>query len=122
VLFFNGIYLAFCDHIDGGVLVLCSIIGGLSGWALAVLATPADEDEGLKFNAYAKVISGFLSGFLFVKLNDLVSADRLGTFLNKDDNLRVAGFACGYAIAFFLIGLMWTFLVRMYTRAEKNSK
>lgn len=88
--------------------------------ALAVLATPADDKETLQFNAFAKAIAGFLTGVLFVKLNELVSVEDLKAFLKINDNLPKAGYACGYTIAFFLIGLMWTFLVRMYTRADKS--
>ena len=94
------------------------MVGDLIGWALAVLATPAGEKEGLQFNAYAKVVSGFLSGILFTKLNDLVSVGGVKNFLRKSDNLAQFGYAGGYALAFFLIGLMWTFLVRRYAQAR----
>jgi hypothetical protein len=120
VLTVNGCCLAIYRHISGGMLVLCSIIGGLVGWAVAVLATPAPENpnERLQFNAYAKVISVFLSGFLFTKLNSFFTAKRVNSFLERPDNLAQVGFASGYTLAFFLIGLMWTFLVRRYTQAR----
>jgi hypothetical protein len=118
VLFLNAAWLTRYHHIYAGVPVLCSVVGDLIGWALAVLATPAGEKEGLQFNAYAKVVSGFLSGILFTKLNDLVSVGGVKNFLRKSDNLAQFGYAGGYALAFFLIGLMWTFLVRRYAQAR----
>jgi hypothetical protein len=88
-LVFNGLWVVTHDKIDGGVLVLCSVVGGLVGWALAILATPTDEKEKLQFNAFAKVIAGFWSGFLIVKLNDVFSVRGFKAFLNKDDNLQM---------------------------------
>jgi hypothetical protein len=43
VLFLNAVWLTRDHHIYGGVLVLCSVVGGLVGWAFAVLATPTGE-------------------------------------------------------------------------------
>ncbi len=117
VLCLNAVWLTQRHQIYAGTLILCSVIGGLVGWALAVLATPAGDREGLQFNAYAKVVSGFLSGFLFTRLNDLFSVEDVRKVLNQSDNLAQIGYATGYAAAFFLIGLMWTFLVRRYAQA-----
>jgi hypothetical protein len=118
VLVINAVWLTKYHQIYAGVLVLCSVVGGLTGWALAVLATPANKKEGLQFNAYSKVISGFLSGFLFTKVNDLVSVGGVKNFLKQPGNLAQFGYAAGYALAFFLIGLMWSFLVRRYAQAR----
>jgi hypothetical protein len=81
----------------------------------------ASDKEGLQFSAYAKVVSGFLSGFLFTRLNDLFSVGGVKNFLKQSDNLAQFGYASGYALAFFLIGLMWTFLIRRYTETRGDA-
>ncbi|HEV2990560.1 MAG TPA: hypothetical protein VG759_19140 [Candidatus Angelobacter sp.] len=123
VLYVNAFFLTRCSfHIHGGMLVLCSIIGGLAGWTFAVLATPASGEERLQFNSYAKVVSGFLSGFLFTKFSNVISDTGLKNFLKQSDHLVQFGYGSGYTFAFFLIGLMWTFLVRRYTPAKGDGQ
>lgn len=117
VLALNGYFLCTEHNIYAGTLVLCSILGGLVGWAIAVLATPFDEKEAIRFSEYLKVTSAFLSGFIFTKLNEILTVADIKSFLSNANNLAQVGYACGYTLAFFLIGLMWTFLVRRYTRA-----
>jgi len=96
------------------MLILGSVIGGLIGWAIGVLATPTSEKEVMQFNAYAKLVSGFLSGYLFTKLNDLLSGTSIDKLFPHTNGPAQVGYACGYTFAFFLIGLMWTFVVRRY--------
>ena len=46
VLYMNAYFLTRCSyHIHGGMIVLCSILGGLAGWTLAVLVTPASVND-----------------------------------------------------------------------------
>jgi hypothetical protein len=122
VLTANGAWIVNSQNVHGGVLVVCSLIGGLIGWSLAVMATPANENEKLQFGAYARLVTGFLSGFVFTKLNELLSVQELRGFLQTGDNLVQVGYASGYAFACFLIGLMWTFLLRRYTQTRTGEE
>jgi hypothetical protein len=117
VLIANGVWIVNSQNVNGGALVVCSLIGGLIGWSLAVIATPANEKEKLQFGTYARLVAGFLSGFVFTKLSEFLSAQDLKGFLTTGDHLVQVGYASGYALACFLIGLMWTFLLRRYTQA-----
>lgn len=99
----------------GSYLLLCSVVGGLIGWALAVLASPTEKEKKM-FAGYAKIISGFLTAYVFVRLDPI-----LKDFVD-DPKLRteVAVVQLGYGLAFFLIGLMWTFLVRRYSKTPSD--
>lgn len=94
-------------------LILCSVIGGLIGWGVAVLATPRVKDDETTFAKYAKIISGFLSGWLVAKVDKPIQN------LFEDPKAIDARIAVriGYFVAFFLIGLMWTFLLRRNTES-----
>jgi hypothetical protein len=51
-----------------------ALTGALTGWFAGILATPLSKKEGQRFNELAKVISGFVSGYLLSKVDPLVGA------------------------------------------------
>src|SRR4051794_5528670 len=59
---------------DDPLLLLLALTGGLIGWVVGILATPLSDAEDQRFGELAKVISGFVSGYLLSKLDPLVSA------------------------------------------------
>jgi hypothetical protein len=101
-------HIAALDH-RWEYLVLCSMIGGLLGWTVAMLASPAERDRK-DFLTFSKLLSGFVSGFLLVKVTPL-----LDDYLKNPTAEVTTRVAFGFAA--FLVGLMWTFLVRRYSEA-----
>jgi hypothetical protein len=56
------------------LLALLALTGALTGWFAGILATPLSKKEGQRFNELAKVISGFVSGYLLSKVDPLVGS------------------------------------------------
>ncbi|MEO8547248.1 MAG: hypothetical protein ABI422_02655 [Sphingomicrobium sp.] len=63
-----------CVRSGDRLLLLLAVFGALLGWVVAILATPLSEGEGQRFGELAKVISGFVTGYLLSKLDPLVGA------------------------------------------------
>jgi hypothetical protein len=106
---------------DDPLLLLLALTGALIGWVVGILATPLSDAEGQRFGELAKVISGFVSGYLLSKLDPLVSA-----FLKPPApgqplalNAQTAQEVLLSLISFF-IALLFVFGGRMYWSPDKD--
>jgi hypothetical protein len=54
-------------------LILAGITAVALGWVFGILASPYSTNERSSFSELAKLIYGFLSGYLFSKLDPLIS-------------------------------------------------
>jgi hypothetical protein len=70
----GGYVVVRCVKSDDSLLILLALTGALIGWVVAILATPLSKDEGDRFGELAKIISGFVSGYLLSKVDPLIGA------------------------------------------------
>lgn len=95
-------------------LILLALTGALIGWVVGILATPLSDAEGRRFGELAKVISGFVSGYLLSKIDPLIDA-----LLSPDQgralimNVQV-GEEVLTTLSSFFIALLFVFGGRMY--------
>lgn len=66
--------VAFCWGSHDSVLQLLALTGAIAGWVAGVLAAPFSEHEKQQFGGLAKVISGFVTGYLLSKIDPLINA------------------------------------------------
>jgi hypothetical protein len=96
---------------DPGLQVTLCFLGGASGWAVGILASPLDEDEKRHFGDLSKAFVALGSGYVIGKLEgSFVSA--IADAIKQDGQLfsfRVALF-----LTLFTIGLLFTMIGRMY--------
>lgn len=76
-LFLDGGLIWFANTYQEGHYVqsfmLVGIMGSALGWIVGILASPYSADERSSFSDLAKLIYGFLSGYILSKLDPLIS-------------------------------------------------
>jgi hypothetical protein len=90
-------------------LVLAGLFGAAVGWGAGILISPYNPDEKGAFGETAKVIYGFLTGFVFSKF-DPVLTKAIETGDEKQWLL-----AC-FAFITFLVSTCLTYITRKYWR------
>lgn len=55
------------------LLSLLALLGGCLGWLTGILVVPLTKTEVSTFSVYAKVISGFVSGYALSKVDPLIT-------------------------------------------------
>jgi hypothetical protein len=94
-----------------GTLVfgLLALAGSALGYLTGVLVVPLSSNESERFTVYAKVISGFVTGYLLSKLDPVVTA-----MLAVDQNTGVSRITQPEVAAHFLITLC-SYLITLLT-------
>lgn len=90
--------------------ILIVVCGLVLGWLLGILLAPYSETEAKKFTAYAKAFSVFASGYLIGKIDKVVEALFQPNFIL----VPAHGFRFLSFLAALVIGLVFTFVFRMY--------
>lgn len=96
--------------LTGGLLVLC----GLLGWITGIILSPK-KSERSEFKGYREAIVVFIAGFASAKVGQFVDVDKIKLLLTTEQ------FQIQLIVAFgaFLIGLLFTFIGRR-TELEGN--
>lgn len=114
VLFAGLLWFAFTYQKGtmSAVLVLSGIIGVAFGWIIGIVASPYTAGEKSAFSEFAKLIYGFVSGYVLSKLDPLISKflDPKASY-GFDPQLTAIVF---FAIPTFLITVGVTYISRSY--------
>ena len=111
-------YFLFESAQERAVTVVVGVLGGALGWVLGILSSPYDKQERNQFSEYAKIVYGFLTGYLVSKadrLFELALADRL--FSTDAFVFRVLYFLAAFFLAFLI-----AFVGRRYERTPHASR
>jgi hypothetical protein len=120
-----GLYFAllwFARHYDNGqelqLLVLVGIVGGVAGWIVGILASPYDPAERSSFSDLAKLVYGFLTGYLVSKIDPVVNR-LLDVSPGKPTRPLIYGL---FAMACFMIAVAYTYIGRTYwiTKTQRS--
>jgi hypothetical protein len=93
--------------------LLC-IFGGVIGWFLGILGSPASTDQSEKFLEFRRAVSAFVSGFVLAKIEFFI--DRLSIH-NIDDPYLQLGRVLLFLIT-FCVALQFTFVTRLTGRPD----
>jgi hypothetical protein len=115
-----GAVLWYCISTGGKLLGLLALVGAIFGWVAGMLAAPKSENEKQHFGELAKVISGFVTGYLLSKLDPVIAA-----LLTIPKGARYAPIMEAAAteqvlitLASFGIALLFVFSGRLYWSSE----
>jgi len=108
--------IAFC--FEGWCLnVLLCLLGGVLGWFVGILGSPATNVQSEKFLEYRRALSAFVSGFLLARLDVLITHL---DFAKVGDAYLLLGRSLLFAITFFA-GLQFTFVTRLTDSRKDES-
>ena len=110
-----GAYNVHKNFDDQGIwlTVLIGVFGVLCGWILGVLSSPLDKNETQAFGKFAGVISGFLSGYLLMKIDKIIT-DVGAQLLTPVVGMRVLIF-----ISCLISGVLIMYILRAYLHRQK---
>jgi hypothetical protein len=100
------------------MISLFAIVGATVGWFLGIVLSPRDQDDK-RFVVASSALASFFSGFLISKLNTgfkLIFGN--GSTSEGGWNKSTFLIRATFALAWFLIGLAFTFL----TRTEQEAR
>lgn len=116
-----GVVVWFCLTSEAPYLGLLALVGAIAGWIVGVLAAPFSSSEKQHFSELAKVISGFVTGYLLSKLDPIIAA-----LLAIRDGGSARIMESPYpeqvliTLASFGIALLFVFSARLYWSDEGN--
>lgn len=105
----------YCYHSGSRQLALISIVAATFGWVVGLLSAPRSREEKSHFSELAKVISGFVTGYLLSKIDPLIQwlseASSEG-----EPRLMTQPYAEQFlvALASFGIAMLFVFNARLY--------
>jgi hypothetical protein len=110
----------YCLQSGDPLLGLLALVGAIFGWITGVLAVPYSSTEKQHFGELAKVISGFVTGYLLSKVDPLINASFAVPREGALPPLMEAPFAEQVLIllASFGIALLFVFNARLYWSPE----
>jgi hypothetical protein len=76
VMLYSGLIwcaLRYSGAISGPLLVLSGLLGASLGWVIGILFSPYDPKEQSAFGELAKLIYGFLSGYVLSKFDPVLT-------------------------------------------------
>ena len=95
------------EAIGAPPLVLAGLFGASVGWVTGILVSPYDKDERSAFGEMAKLIYGFLSGYLVSKIDPIITD---ATKSGNEKQLIIGAFA----LISFLAAVAVTYITRRY--------
>jgi hypothetical protein len=119
VVFLYSVLFWFARRYNNGqelqLLVLVGIFGGAGGWIVGILASPYNSTEGSKFSELAKLVYGFLTGYVISKIDPVVNR-----FLDVSPGKPTKHLVyCLFAIACFMIAVTFTYIGRSYWKEKR---
>ena len=98
---------------------LLSLLGGILGWTVGLLATPTGESERKQFLEYFKAIAAVASGFTLAKLPTLATeVSKAGSKFAE----QLAPAHLALLLACFLLGFLFTFVGRKYVLDDHDEQ
>ena len=111
-----SVIIAICVKSQDVFLTIWALIGAALGYLVGVLSVPIDNKEKSSFSSYGKLISGFLTGYGFTKLESVINIIFVGDnsspaliIANSDIQIRFLLFSLS-----FLIIILSVFNLRKY--------
>lgn len=98
---------------------LVGLVGGLAGWSLGIAWSPFTTAEETRFRRIARVVTAFLGGFFLSKAEAFFDS---ALFTNKDEIVQTAWERVGIFLAAFMLGLLVTFIHRLYAFNRSGKK
>ena len=111
ILMLFGIYHVHLNAADNWfwMSLIIGVFGVLCGWAIGALSSPADANESKAFSRFAGIISGFISGYLFTKIDGVIVEIANNLLVNPVYGLRVLIFA-----SCLISGILIMYILRAY--------
>ena len=112
-------FLAWHIHLNTvafNITVLIGVLGVVCGWLAGALSSPSNPNEADKFNKYAGIVSGFISGYLLSKIDGFLSTI-FSNLLNPLFATRVIIF-----VVTFVTGILMMYSFRAYLQCEPPIK
>lgn len=114
-LFFAAIHFICLSKLSSGerfyLNLLISLLGGLIGWVLGNIASPATKDEKETFSDLGTIIATFLSGYVVSKLDRFLELSLFGgDKIDQGSWISV----CFFITALIIVSVT-VFLNRFYT-------
>jgi hypothetical protein len=110
-----------CWQESNTVTSLCALVGGCLGWLTGIIIAPLTDQEAKKFDVMAKVISGFVTGYLLSKIDPLISH-----LVTIDATTKFAPIArpeiatrALLTLASYMIAVLMVFCARVYWSPQK---
>jgi hypothetical protein len=98
---------------------LVGLLGGLAGWSLGIAWSPFTPAEETRFRRIARVVTAFLGGYFLSKAEAFFD----DVLFNADETVKAtAWLRVGIFIAAFLLGLLVTFVHRLYAFNRAGNK
>lgn len=105
------------DHGSQATLLLLSAVTGAAiGWIAGILVSPYNAAEQSEFSEIAKLVYGFLTGYVVSKIDPLLT--KIGT---EGGNGHMLVYAA-YLLTSFLIAVAVTYITRSYWLSEVDRK
>ena len=88
---------------------LCAFVAAALGWLVGILIAPLSKNEEDRFGVIAKVISGFVTGYMVSKIDPLITEllkiDETGHAIVTQDlvAIRLLLAACSFLVAVLLV-------------------
>jgi hypothetical protein len=98
---------------------LVGLLGGLAGWSLGIAWSPFTPAEETRFRRITRVVSAFLGGYLLSKAEGFFDGV---LFTSTDDVVPAAWERVGIFLAAFMLGLLVTFVHRLYAFQRADTK
>ena len=95
-------------------LLLCGTVGMALGWCAGILLSPYGKTERESFAGIAKLISGFLTGYVLSKVDPLIS-DTIGK-VGATPSATLAMIGAAVTITAFAVAATITYVSRVYWR------
>ena len=98
---------------------LVGLLGGLAGWILGIAWSPFTPAEETHFRRIARVVTAFLGGYFLSKAESFFDS---ALFTPSDDIIPAAWERVGIFAAAFMLGLLVTFVHRLYAFKRAGRK
>ena len=95
------------ETVSAPTLMLAGLLGAASGWVIGILLSPYNPDEGSAFGEMAKLIYGFLSGYVLSKFDPILT----DALKSSGETQWVIG--C-FTLISFLTAVALTYITRRY--------
>ena len=96
--------------------LITGVFGVICGWLIGILSSPLDTRESQAFTRYAGIISGFVGGYLFTRLDGVITGISDQLLVNPVYGLRVLIF-----ISCLISGILIMYIFRAYLHGRQNT-